>query len=338
MSGEAYQQVKRGGGKLKLRALALLAEGGSARRFDAAVLYREAARSEAHALRLLTAADAETRLGAAVERCGCLVRAMAPTAAAVAWGEVLVESEGVPSASAMRARLEGEFTAQREAHRAALSGAPTLRAAGFVWPAVSNRGRALRELRRLLTTFPGEVELWHLLHQAHAAGGEIDAAWGAIGRARALEPGNLSLLGSELLLAPRALAPGAAEERLDAAWASLRRAAPELDADVCLCFALASLELARHSEHAALLRERTAAAVDLGAAAPFDSTHAKDRLRAVRAVLGELRAGRSPGVDALYRTGLGHLVTRAAAGEGDDAVRILAGNDQRQFEPLRMVG
>jgi hypothetical protein len=338
--GEAYRQTKSGGGKLKLRALALLAEGGVERRFEAATLYREAARSEAHALRMLAAPDATTRLGAAVERCGCFVRAMAPTAAAVAWGDVLVESEGVSpaEASALRERLDREFATQQRAHREAIVAAPTLHTAGFVWPAVANRARALRELKRLLTVFPGEVELWHLLHHARLSQGEVSVAWEALGRARALEPESLALLGSELLLAPRALDLGAAEERLDAAWGSLRRGSAELDADVCLCFALASLTLARRSARPLLHLERTGAIVDLGVAAALDSTHAKERLRAVRALLGELRAGREPGVDALYRAGLGDLVTRSALGDGEDAVLILAGGNARQFEALRMVG
>lgn len=338
MIPEAYRQTKSGGGKLKLRALALLAEGGAERRFEAATLYRAAARSEAQALRMLPAPSAETRLGVAVERCGCFVRALAPTAAAVAWGHVLVESEGVPpeAARATRMKLDAEFAAQQEAHQKGIGAAPTLQAAGFVWPAVANRARARRELKQLLTAFPGEVELWHLLHQAHLADGKADAAWEALARARALEPENFTILGSELLLVPRVLDVNAAEDRLDAVWSTLRQASAELDADVCLCFALASLGLARRSKRAALHYQRTNAIVDLGLAAPLDSTHAKDRLRAVRGLLADLLVGRRPGVDVLYRVGLGDLVTRAPMGDRDDAVLILTQSSHRLLEPLRL--
>jgi hypothetical protein len=175
---EAYRKTKTGGGKLKLRALALLAEGGRERRFEAATLSRATARSETQALRILSTPGAATRLGVAVERCRCFVRVLAPTAAPVAWGQVLVESERMSpeAARAARVKFNPEFRAQQDAHRKAVAAAPTLRVAGFAWVAVANRVRARRELRQLLATCPGEVELWHLLHQAYLSARKADQA------------------------------------------------------------------------------------------------------------------------------------------------------------------
>jgi hypothetical protein len=201
---------------------------------------------------------------------------------------------------------------------------------------VANRVRARRELRQLLAAFPGEVELWHLLHQAYLSADKADRAWEALARARALEPENLTILGSELLLVPRVLELDAAEERLDAGWSLLRRSPAELDADVCLCFSFAALDLARRSTRPLLHYQRTSTIVDLGLAAPIDSTHAKDRLHAVRVLLADLLVGRRPGADALYRVGLGDLVTRTAVHDQDDAVLILTQSNHRLLEPLRL--
>lgn len=93
MTLEAYREIKQGGGKLKMKALVRLAQGRDDARFEAATLLREAARAEERALQLLESPAAEVRLGVAIERCACLVDALAPTAAAVAWGDVLLEGD-----------------------------------------------------------------------------------------------------------------------------------------------------------------------------------------------------------------------------------------------------
>jgi tetratricopeptide (TPR) repeat protein len=250
MISEAYRQTKAGGGKLKLRALALLAEGGDEAAFEAATLLREAARAEERALRLLPIADPETRLGVAVECCGCLVDARAPRAAALAWGDVLRASEGLPDKTlrAHRAKLDPKVASLERDHERALAATPTLNAAHFLWPAVADKARAQKELDILLARFPGEVELWYTRYQASFFDKDYAAAWSALEKARALDPGKLFVLGAELLLAPRVLPVAAAEARLDAAYSMIRRAGVELDADVCLCFGIASFQLAEKSE------------------------------------------------------------------------------------------
>src|SRR5262249_42507272 len=143
MTLDAYRQIKSGGGKLKLRALALLAEGGAEAAFNAATLLREAARAEERALRLLSTPDAEERLGVAVERCGCLIDARAPTAAALAWGEVLVEGDALPEevVRAYRSKLDHDYESLQQAHQKGIAESPVLRAAGFLWPAARDKSR-----------------------------------------------------------------------------------------------------------------------------------------------------------------------------------------------------
>jgi hypothetical protein len=110
MTIEAYRETKYGGGKLKMKALVRLAQVGKDAAFEAAALFREAARAEERALRLLESPSPEVRLGVAIERCACLVAARAPTAAAVAWGEVLIEGDSLPEdvVRAERTKLDPE--------------------------------------------------------------------------------------------------------------------------------------------------------------------------------------------------------------------------------------
>src|SRR4051812_34262423 len=126
-----------------MQGLVRLAQGGDDARFEAAALLREAARAEERALRLLESPAPEVRLGVAVERCACLVAAFAPTAAAVVWGEVLVEGDGLPEdvVRAERTKLDPRYEALQRAHLTALARAPTLRAAGFFVPAVTDKAR-----------------------------------------------------------------------------------------------------------------------------------------------------------------------------------------------------
>jgi hypothetical protein len=334
---EAYRETKYGGGKLKMKALVRLAQGGDDACFEAATLLREAARAEERALRFLESPAPEVRLGVAVERCACLVAALAPTAAAVAWGEVLIEGDDLPEnvVRAERTKLDAKYEALQRAHQKALAAAPTLRAAGFFVPAVTDKARAHRELGHLLRQFPGEVELWYMRYQASFFDKDYAAAWAALTKARALEPTHPFVLGAELVLVPRALPREEAEEWLDAAYSDLRRrAVTTLDADICLCFALASLELATDSARASLHYQRALAAAELGILARLDATQAKTDLLVVRALTKDLLAGRTPTLDAFYRAGRGDLVARASPEERKDPVRILTGSMARALGPL----
>jgi hypothetical protein len=333
---DAYRQIKSGGGKLKLRALAVRAEGGADAAFTAATLLREAARVEERALRLLATPSAEERLGVAVERCGCLVEALAPTAAAVAWGDVLVEGDALHGdvVRAYRAKLDADYEALERAHQKAIAASPALRAAGFLVPAARDRARAEKELGRLLAAFPGELELWYMRYQAAFFDDDVSAAWSALKKARALEPENPFAAGAELLLLPRVLSQAEAEVRLDAAYSALRRSGPEVEADTCLCLAVASLALADRAGDARGHYERALDAAELGGEARLDATGAKPDLRVVRALARDLLAGRRPTLDAFYRAGRGDLVARASARDRKDPLRLLIHSVHRALEPL----
>src|SRR5207249_4047477 len=109
---EPYRLALSESSKLKLRALALLAEGGDDAAFRAAVLFHAAARAERRALQLLEAPAPETRLRSAIERCGCLIDGLDP-AAIEAWGDVLEASEHLSAGvvAALRSRIDPGFAA-----------------------------------------------------------------------------------------------------------------------------------------------------------------------------------------------------------------------------------
>jgi hypothetical protein len=323
-----YQQLKSGAGRLKLKALALLALGGDDERFEAAALLREAARGEARALAALSTIDSESRLGVEVERCGLLVSAAAPTAAALAWGEVLGASEDLPPSTAARicAAVVPQFETLQRAHHGAVTRAPVLSAARFSWFNVTDRTRARRELNTLLKKFPGEFELWYLLHQADVQARRFEDALRAVQRARRLEPSNPVAWGSELSILPLALPEADAREQLAAAWAELRRERTRVDVDVFWCFALASVTLAKRTTPTSPLYTQALEALDLARDARSDILREGPLLRGLRGVISELAAGRTPSVEMLYRVGLGGLVTRAPANERNDPLRLLLGD------------
>jgi len=338
MISDAYGRTKSAGGKLKMRALAVRAEGGEDAAFAAAVLLREAARTEDRALRVLVAPSAEERLGVAVERCALFVEALAPTAAAVAWGDVLVQGDALPAemAEAHRSKLEPQYHELQKAHHEALATAPTLSAVAVRVPAARDPARALREIDRLLAMFPGEFELWYLRYQSALFGGDDAAAWDALEKARELEPDNVFALGAEFVLVPRVLPLAEAERRLDAAYSLLRRPGVQVEPDTCLCFAIACFSIAERSGRPQFHYERVLEAAEAGAGAEVDRGDAKRDLRVARALAKDLLAGRKPTLDAFYRAGRGDQVAHATVEERKDPIRLLTGarDRARQRYPL----
>lgn len=336
---EDYRLTKASAGKQKIKALSLLALGSADERFEAAVLLRSAAREEQRALAALAAPPAETRLGAAIERCGCFVDARAPSAAAVAWGDVLVEAEGLSDVAKDRAtaRLRPRFEALQREHRAAIQRSPTLSRARFQFFLVTDTKRARAELAVLRDRFPGELELWHLTYQIEFFAKRYAAAWEALTKARRLDAANQVLLASEIRLARHALDEGAAAH-LDALWAQLRADRGQLDTMVFWSMALSCATVAGTSADAGALHRRALDAIELGLAARTDLLGRKALLRALRMLVVDLAAGRPPRVDALYRLGLGDLVVRAAPADRDDPLRILDAVQSRAVEELRVAG
>lgn len=328
MTLDAYRHVKSGGGKLKFRARAIRAEQGEDGAFEAAVLLREAARAEERALRLLQAPDVETRLGAAVERCGCLVGARAPNAASLAWGEVLNESDAASPeiVRTYRQKLDPAYDALQRAFRRAIDASPVLKAARLRWAYVADQASARAELEALVAQFPGDFDLAYMLYQAGVFTRDHRAAWAALAKARQLEPENYVAWGAELLLAPRVLPLSKAEAHLEAAYSQLRRLRGDVDADSFLCFAVASLLLAGASKQPKTHHARALEAAELGVSARSDLFDSKPDLRVARDLAADLVAGRPPSINAFYRAGRGKLVDAAPAKDRNDPVRIFTGS------------
>ena len=189
MTPEAYERALTESGKLKLRAMSRLALGDGMSRFEAAVLFHEAVRAEQRALALLPAADPSTRLRFAVERCGCLLDGLDPLAASRVWGDVLMASEGVPSASAMRARIDSKYAREEQAFGALLRQQHIVVAEGAFIPGVSMpRGKVRKALATLLKAYPGVADLWFAQCRELEREGRFAEAWQAIVRARQLAP------------------------------------------------------------------------------------------------------------------------------------------------------
>ena len=235
-----------------------------------------------------------------------------------AWGEVLDASDRVEAtaAKALRRRIDADVEAFVTEYRRAMAKAPALRAwmdAG----AQPENARALgKDLDRFLDAFPGDARLWGLRAQVHLrVGADTTRAWVANHRALALSPDDTSLRQEELLLLPLHLSPAEAERRLDAVYAELVRG-DAASADVCFGFITAAMMLPRQRRDRKKLprdgaRRRERRPGDCRRAGRFD----RSLFRALHLIARELLAGRTPGVDILYRCGLGVW----AAGMASDA-------------------
>ena len=82
---DLYQATLAQGGKWKLRAKALLAEGGAENGFDASVLLHEAARLQHAAVEALPVCPPVTRLASLAEECWCYTAARNLPRAAETW-------------------------------------------------------------------------------------------------------------------------------------------------------------------------------------------------------------------------------------------------------------
>jgi hypothetical protein len=311
--------------KLKLRAMATRAEGGEDSAYRAAVLFHAAARAERRALDLLAAPSAETRLRSAIEQCGCLIDGLDP-AAIEAWGDVLEASEQVSAsvAGAIRSRIDPAFHAfvkryddmQKTARdiTAGLGGARALRPA--------ERAKARRASARWLAIFPGDPVAWTTQSALESTDGDFESAWRSIERARELDPKNSQAMGMAFLLAPDALPKARVDEYLEANYALLQRGRDP--SDVFLTFVVASLRAADAPARRRAHVDRALEALALGESRPPAMPEHPRFFRALRRIAGDMRDKRKPGVDALYRAGLGALVARAASEGEQDPVAILA--------------
>jgi hypothetical protein len=316
--------------RLKLRGSALLAEGGAAAAYEAAVLFHEAARAETRALAALAAPSAEIRLRSAIERCGCLIDGRDPSAVIeLAWPEVLELSDEVSPtiAQTLRMRLDARMKAFLREYRGAVGSAPDflrrMRTPGKF------SSRAARQLDQLLRQFPGDPRLWTM--KAFNAVGDDDAAK-AIEYARRsqkllLEDGGLGRIEEfahniEAILSAKTLPLPDAQAAFDASYARARFG----PANSANCFAVvaAGLVLAERTGQGSSrnLWERIADAALKGASLPDAHQQPYEPFfRAARMIASEKLADRRPSLEILYRAGLGTAVSHSTS---TDPISILS--------------
>ncbi|MCP3103746.1 hypothetical protein LZ198_33170 [Myxococcus sp. K15C18031901] len=326
MTSEQYPLGVGEAGKLKLRATALLAEGGEARVFEGLALLHDAARAEARALQVLEHPSAEVRLASAVEQCACFVEGRAPTLAARAWGQVLDTARALPenAVGPMLARLEPRYLRLVADFVGALRKAPRLARTSASVEFLQGRElrRYLRELETLRSRFPGTPGLWWSTCRLEQAQGRPRAAWAAIQRAVRLDPDNVHYAAVRLLLMPRALPTKQVEALLVETYAGIQRAPPE----VCLVFALHEMARARRGTPAtrATRLERALEAVIQGRSRQGTPPEVSQSLHAAQLLVTEQRKGHEATLDLLYRAGLGEAVVSSPAGKRVDAFRFLS--------------
>jgi hypothetical protein len=311
---DAYKLALAGTGRLKMRALALLAEGTPESRFEAAVLLHEVARAEQRAIRAIDGAPPEVRLASAVERCWCLLEGLDPRAAGNAYGDVLAASKQLPiaRASAFRARLEPKFKRVHSDYATAMNRSPTFRRDARGQRVSSAVAPTDAEVGALLRLFPGTPWLWFqrsLIARRHAD------AWKFIRAAAKLEPDDNAYLAGSLRIASQVLPKSELEAFLDANSDAAR--SPNASADVCLFFAFAQVERAASEggeRRAESLRRALDACLDgesRAASIPSVQGGLRPTLFALRLAVAEELAGRTPNESVLYQAGLGTLAVTA---------------------------
>jgi hypothetical protein len=321
MSLDPYLLALADSTRLKLRGSAVLAEGGADAGYNAAVLFHEAARAEARALAAVVAPTAETRLRSAIERAGCLMDGRDPSALTErAWPQVLeISDEVAPSvARALRARIDARMAEFLREYSAAANAAPDF------WERIRSpgkfSGKATRQLEQLLRKFPGDPRLWTMKAFCAIGEGSSLRALEYARRAQKLfwEDGNPEgpegmAPGIEVVVSAKALSLSEAQAAFDASYARVRFGA----ADVDLCFATvaAGLLLAeRLAEGERHLWERIASAASKGGSLQDARTRPYEPFfLAARMIAAEKLADREPGLDILYRAGLGAAASRSAS-------------------------
>jgi hypothetical protein len=316
VTSDAYDRALAEGGKMKLRAGALLAFGDDESRFQAAVLLHEAVRAERRALVALSSHDPQTLLRFAIERCGALLDGLDPLEASRAWGEVLIASEGVPAdqARALRARIDPKYARQEKEFGAQLRKNHLVLQEGALVSTSTPGTRARKELAALLKVYPGVADLWFRQCRLFEREGRILDAWRSLERARHLSLADVSA-------------------RYQSVFAAIRRA----PAEVCLFYALGEAVTMPASESSGARRERAGrvrrAAIE-GQARQGTRDRVRRYLRALELLADAIDAGSSPSDDSLYRAGLGDLVVSAPQTARRDPVGLLARSVEQTLDWL----
>lgn len=330
MTFDLYQAVIAEASALKIRAKSLLAEGGEQQTWEAAVLFHEAARQEARALKALDKPSPQLRLRSAVERCGCLLDGMDLLGAAQVRGEILELKADLSAeeGAAILARIDKKFTSEVHRFQNALQQAPTFeaaRASANLVPGASRpRAKLRQELRALLQQFPGTPFFWWSLYRNCEADADLEAAWAALERAARLDPDSSTYAAIKLWLGPQVLDRAATTSLLARAYWSLRDAS----AEVCLQYALAEHRLLKRPFDPERIK-RIRRAINDGESRPGVPERLRSYLRALAFALDETVEGRTPTLDVLYRAGLGDLAVSMALAAHADPVQMIASAAKR---------
>lgn len=309
-------------GKLKFRAMALMAEGGEEGRIEAAAMLREAARIERRCVELLPHAPPETRLAAVIEECGCLLAAGDPPGAAEAWRRVQRERELVTTevASSMLSRLEPRFREEMARFQLALRAAPVFRGCsqGAQLPLYRTRERRRleAELARLTVQFPGFPVLWWTYFLLAFAAESLDRAGAALDVFGRLEPGDPGYEAEHLALDLLRF-PDRQLELLDASYRRIDHAPWQL----CYVHAMAEIRLARATGEKDRLTRAQAAAGEGLRRDPPDSF--RRWLRAIQLLADDGLRGREPTMDILYAVGLRQDAAYAEASGSTDVLDVI---------------
>jgi hypothetical protein len=179
--------------RLKLRAANILLGNAEEAAYQAAVVYHEAYRAEARALRALDGPSRETALRSLVEQCGCLVDGLDPSGAHSLWGRILNEEQRLPrrAYNALTSYLRDRSVKFNDRLDAILAKGPAeMRDDPFLFGITIARDEAMRRratafFTQVVAAFPGDAQFWMLRALVAAEAGE---AWKSIRRSRALMP------------------------------------------------------------------------------------------------------------------------------------------------------
>jgi hypothetical protein len=309
--------------KLKLRALALRAEGGDDAAFRSAVLFHEAARTERRGLTALREVSPTTQLRSLVEQCSCLVDGRNPHYVIdQSWGDVLEQRQRVDGSTgeALTKRLLPKVTAliaefQRTQHKAKEL---------FQSRIAETREQArlqLQQAQQVVRTFPGDVLVWVRGAALYNTVEEPEQAWQWIRRARELDPDLTLARMAEIGLSVAALPDAESAVFLDAVFSQLDRgpASP----DECMGFCSAALVLAKREVERKKHLQRCASIAVLGLSQASSLPLQHSYFRAVKLVADAWLAKQPMSVDLLYRSGLGRWIEPSRMHGKTDPVDIL---------------
>jgi hypothetical protein len=270
-----------------------------------------------------------------VEECFCLVEGRDPPSAAHVWGQILREREEVDEevATAMLARLVPRLERINREYASIVGTCKILKQLKedqvFVPISAADKRLAIRDVMRVLDKFPGIASLWWWAYRLYEASGKLSEAWDALSRAMQIDSENSRFKAESLHVAGRALSLEHASQYIAGFRASLDKA----DAEECIMYAFAEIELAKN-DHAPERWTRARDATRMGMPRAR-SDEMRKNLHAMYIILDSLISGREPTIDVLYRVGLGEMA--AGLSSKTSVIDLVAKNASTRLRTLEML-